>query len=239
MLLEYCTRPARVLKRPSSRIKSPYVADIQFKDEIQEYLAHTPGLHLGGQIVKNSEVFVSENAQGKTDHKIICVKINEIYICAQPLYANTIFEKAFYENLLPEFHQCHQLRKEVRLEKDHRIDFVIDDTFYIEVKCVVCKEDTTAIFPVGGQPKKITIEEQEHKTISPRAIKHIQKLNLIQNSFIFFVVLRNDCDQFSPNTRIDPLFSRMLSESEIQLRAFDVNVSKDGIEFGKYLPICL
>lgn len=237
MLLEYCTQPARVLKRPSSRIKSPYVADIQFKDEIQEYLAHTPGLHLGGQIVTNSEVFVSENAQGKTDYKIICVKINEIYVCAQPLYANFIFEKAFHEKLLPEFASCSKLQREVRLEKDHRIDFVIDETYYVEVKCVVCKQDNTAIFPVGGTPKKIIVGDKTVKTISPRAIKHIQKLNCIPNSFIFFVILRNDCTSMRPNQETDPCFAQTLKESSISLRAFDANVSKEGISFGKYVPV--
>ena len=60
-------RKAKVIKRPSSTIKSPYVADIQLVDDDYDvvdftiYLAHCPSLGCCGLSDTNSIVLVSEN----------------------------------------------------------------------------------------------------------------------------------------------------------------------------------
>lgn len=228
-LLSYETIRAIVKKRPSEKIKSPYVADIIIEDKT--YLAHTPGLHLGGQIVEGSVVYVEKsNEKSKTDYKIICVLIDGTYVCAQPLYANYVFEKAVKSCQIEEFKEYKNIKREVTIEKGHRVDFQIDDS-YIEVKSVVCKEENTAIFPVGGVLKKI--ENTNHKTISPRAIKHIQKLDVIPNSYIYFIVLRGDCNKFEPNYKKDPYFTYVLQNTKnIKIRCFYVNVTDKNITYG-------
>ena len=228
-LISYETIRAVVKKRPSEKIKSPYVADIIIEDKV--HLAHTPGLHLGGQIVEGSVVFVEKtNEKSKTDYKIICVLIDGTYVCAQPLYANYIFEKAVKGGQLEEFLEYKNLKREVLIEKGHRVDFEIDNS-YIEVKSVVCKEENTAIFPVGGLLKKI--EGTDKKTISPRAIKHIQKLDVIPNSYIYFIILRGDCDKFEPNYKKDPYFAYVLNNTtNIKIRCFYVNVTEKNITYG-------
>jgi len=227
-LLTFNTIRAKVLKRPSRKIKSPYVADIEI--EGVEYLAHTPGLHLGGQIVSGSDVYVEKSKESsKTDYKIISVLIDDTYICAQPIYANYIFEQVIKDKLLDEFKGYTSLKREVMIEKDHRVDFMIDDK-YVEVKSVVCRQNDIGIFPVGGIPKKY----EGHKTISPRAIKHIKKLNELPNSYIYFIILRNDCNSFSGNKELDSYFCETLKESRnIKIRCFDVNVYQNKITFGK------
>lgn len=229
-LLTFTTSIATVLKRPSKIIKSPYVADIEI-DGI-EYLAHTPGLHLGGQIVPGSTVYVQKSKESsKTDYKIVSVLVDNTFVCAQPLYANYIFEKAVQLHLLDDFKNYKTIQREVKLETDHRVDFKIDDNF-IEVKCVVCKNENCAIFPVGGQPKLY----EGHKTISPRAIKHIKKMNELENAYIYFIILRNDCDSFKPNLEKDPYFCKVLSEADnVTFRCFDVTVSHSEIKFGKMI----
>ena len=229
-LLKYDTIEAVVKKRPSSKIKSPYVADIIIENET--YLAHTPGLHLGGQIVEGSIVYVQKsNEKSKTDYKIICVKVEtpETFVCAQPLYANYIFEKAVELGQIEEFKNYKKLQREVTLEKGHRVDFKIDDAL-IEVKSVVCKEDTTGIFPVGGLLKKY---DETHKTISPRAIKHIKNLNELENTYIYFIILRGDCDGFQPNYKKDPYFAEVLNNAKnVKIRCFYVNVTDKNITYG-------
>lgn len=228
-LITYETIRAVVKKRPSEKIKSPYVADIIIEDKT--YLAHTPGLHLGGQIVEGSIVYVQKsNEKSKTDYKIICVFVDGTFVCAQPLYANYIFEKAVEAKQIEEFQNYKKLKREVTVEKGHRVDFKIDNS-YIEVKSVVCKEENTAIFPVGGVLKKI--EDTEYKTISPRAIKHILNLDKMENTYLYFVILRNDCTEFTPNYKKDPYFSYVLNNTKnITIRCFYVNVSKHNITFG-------
>lgn len=228
-LISYETIRAVVKKRPSEKIKSPYVADIVIEDK--SYLAHTPGLHLGGQIVEGSIVYVQKsNEKSKTDYKIICVLIDDTFVCAQPLYANYIFEKAVKGRQIEEFLNYSILKREVTVEKGHRVDFEIDGS-YVEVKSVVCKEEDTAIFPVGGILKKI--EGTNNKTISPRAIKHIQKLDSIPNSYIYFIILRGDCKKFQPNYKKDPYFAYVLKNtSNIKIRCFYVNVTENNISYG-------
>ena len=78
-----------VLKRPSSQIKSPYVADVtllQSNDakkkkkksaEDTAVLAHAPALDVGGLCVPGSEVYMSERPSGgKTSHAIELVRSN-------------------------------------------------------------------------------------------------------------------------------------------------------------------
>lgn len=195
-------------------------------------MAHTPGLHLGGQIVEGSEVYVEKSKESsKTDYKIISVLIDGTYICAQPIYANYIFEKVIKEGILEEFKDYKEIRREVMIEKDHRVDFMVDNN-YIEVKSVVCKEGKCGIFPVGGQLKKY----ENNKTISPRAIKHIRKMNELENSYIYFIILRNDCNEFQGNTKKDPYFCEVLNNAtNVKVRCFDVCVSETDIKFGKLI----
>jgi DNA-binding sugar fermentation-stimulating protein len=63
-----------VVKRPSSQIKSPYVADVSLNnDEIIQ--AHAPALDVGGMCVPGSEVYMSTRPPGgKTSHAIELVR---------------------------------------------------------------------------------------------------------------------------------------------------------------------
>lgn len=235
-LISFNTIQAIVKKRPSKIIKSPYVADIEI-DGV-EYLAHTPGLHLGGQIVEGSVVFVqTSNPNCSTHYKIISVLINNTFICAQPTLANDIFSQAVKLKLLPEFQEFHSFQREVHIEKGHRIDFKIDEN-YIEVKSVVCANDDTAIFPVGGKLKQY----DGFKTISERAVKHLKCLtNMSLNGktcYLYFVILRNDCNRFQPAIDKDPYFCEMLSkayDNNVIIKCFDVNVSQNDISFNKII----
>ena len=49
---------AVVVKRPSLKIKSPFVADIQFKQQDDTYLAHTPSLGCCGLADKDANVLM-------------------------------------------------------------------------------------------------------------------------------------------------------------------------------------
>lgn len=59
-----------VLKRPSSQVKSPYVADVSL-DDSTIVLAHAPALDVGGMCVPGKTVYMSSRpAGGKTSHAI-------------------------------------------------------------------------------------------------------------------------------------------------------------------------
>jgi hypothetical protein len=59
-----------VLKRPSTQIKSPYVADVTMNDSTTA-LAHSPALDCTGMCVPGKQVYMSSRPQGgKTSHAI-------------------------------------------------------------------------------------------------------------------------------------------------------------------------
>ena len=64
-------------KRPSSKIKSPYVSDAIDKNG-NSFLVHTPGLGLGGQYGLGDTITVTRsNPTSKTDYAMQCAHVKE------------------------------------------------------------------------------------------------------------------------------------------------------------------
>ena len=61
---------AKVLSRPSKKIKSPYLADILIDDK--EYICHSAPLGCSGHIIEGSIVWVleKENSKTKSTHEL-------------------------------------------------------------------------------------------------------------------------------------------------------------------------
>ena len=161
---------AKVINRPSKKIKSPYMADIIINDN--EELAHSPSLGLCGLIDKNTHVLVSKckNECRKSKYTIELVKNNKILIGANPLYANKIFSE-FYTKF-DEFKNYKIEKQEVSIHNS-RLDFLLsknEKKMYVEIKNVPLVETKnniiTATFPDGYKNSK-------NMCISDRAYKHI------------------------------------------------------------------
>ena len=104
-----------IVKRPSIRIKSPYVADAIDKKGIKS-LVHTPGLGLADQCLSGSKIFAtpSKNKTSKTDYIAQSVYINEedygqTIIGANPHTAEIIGKEIIKKNIwnpYPKFKVC-------------------------------------------------------------------------------------------------------------------------------------
>jgi len=145
---------AKIIKRPSSSIKSPYVADIQLVDDDLDiidntiYLAHTPALGCCGLSDNDSIVLVSEN-NGKTKTKytieISCfyeTKNNESiieYISLKPKNAEYVAYEAINQNKIHNLPYMKLIEKEKKFENS-RFDFfcvdINDNQHIIEIKTV-------------------------------------------------------------------------------------------------------
>jgi len=64
----------KLIKRPSSQIRSPYVADVQILPDGPVVLAHAPALNVGGLCLPGSTVYMSIRNGGKTTHAIELVE---------------------------------------------------------------------------------------------------------------------------------------------------------------------
>ena len=146
---------AKVIKRPSASIKSPYVADIQLLNENNEpidenvYLAHSPSLGCCGLANACAYVLVSKstNPKAKTDYVIELACFYETkkdidyleYVSLKPKTAEKVAHQALLKNCvigLPEFKTIQAEKK----FKNSRFDFygidIYDQEHIIEVKTV-------------------------------------------------------------------------------------------------------
>lgn len=205
---------AKVINRPSKKIKSPYMADVEINNEI--VLAHSPSLGLCGLIKENTEVLVSKckNDCRKSKYTIELVKNNKILVGANPLYANKIFSN-FYTKF-NEFKNYKIDKQEVTI-RNSRLDFLLDNNnnkCYVEVKNVPLVQLNnglvTAIFPDGYKNSK-------NMCVSDRAYKHVTDLIKLKSEgyrvSLVFIVQRSDAHIFSPNYDKDKIYSNKLKEA--------------------------
>jgi len=231
-------KKAIIVNRPSKKIKSPYLADIEINKNIE--LAHSPALGLCGLIINDVNVMVSEcdNECRKSKYTIELVKIKDpenkksIWIGGNPQYGNKIF--LYFIKDFNEFNKYIIEKPEVKI-LNSRLDFLLTDKnnqkFYVEVKNVplvdynpklhdIKKEKLTygepnnyvrsAIFPDG-------YKNSNNQCISDRAYKHLDDLiELKKKGFrtaLVFIIQREDPEYFRPNYIRDKIYSEKLKEA--------------------------
>ena len=145
---------AKVIKRPSSSIKSPYVADIQLVDDDNDiidfniYLAHCPSLGCCGLSDNESIVMVSENKnKTKTKYAVeLCCFEEEKngksiveYISLKPKNAEHIAYECLKKNLVLNMSELVDIQKEKKF-MNSRFDFYgkdkNDKEYIFEIKTV-------------------------------------------------------------------------------------------------------
>ena len=146
---------ARVIKRPSSTIKSPYVADIQLVDDDNDiidfniYLAHCPSLGCCGLSDNESIVMVSENKNNNTKTKYaveLCCFHEEKngksiieYISLKPKNAEHIAYECLKQSLVLNMIDLVEIQKEKKF-MNSRFDFYGKDKdnkeYIFEIKTV-------------------------------------------------------------------------------------------------------
>ena len=215
-------------KRPSSTIKSPYVADI-FVNDVQK-LGHCPSLGLGGIIEQGSYMIATpSNEKSKTDYVIQAVKDKDILVGNVPLHANRIVKLLLQNNMLLD--NVKDIKPEYTCGMS-RFDFLVNtdtEQIYCEVKSVHTKINDKAVFPVGYKKPK-------QETISERANKHVSELTELRKKghscLIVFVVQRSDCNDFAPNWEKDPIFANLLQSAVdvgVVVKVVYTDVLHDGI----------
>jgi DNA-binding sugar fermentation-stimulating protein len=132
----------KVINRPSKKVKSPYMADIEINNKIE--LAHSPSLGLCGLIMGGADVMVSQsgNDTRKSKYTIELVenlnpKKKKVLIGANSLFANKIFTN--YLDKFAEFENYIIEKSEIKIHNS-RLDFLLIDKLknkcYVEVKNV-------------------------------------------------------------------------------------------------------
>ncbi len=163
----------------------------------------------------------------KTDGVLQLVRNGNRFISIDARIPNKLVGRLL-EKKLPKF----LLKKEVKIN-GRRIDFLIEGEkrIWIETKSITLVENGFALFP--DSPTR-------------RGREHIKELIKIKDNggegVIIFVVQREDAEKFSPNKKIDPEFSMLLSEANlkgIEIIAFNCSVNPERISLNKKLGVLL
>ena len=192
-------------KRPSTQIRSPYVADIYIGDTM--YFAHAPALHLGGLMSVGSKILVVPIKSEKCKYRIEAVWHSEdnVWVGSNPVLGNTLYRKAVE-------HKYECIKAEFKYE-NCRFDFLVNNDTLVEVKAVpICDANKVGIFPVGPSTKK------KQGIISDRAIKQLQCLQGIlqrkeYNACLVYIIMRGDIHAVRANIETDPTYAHELAEA--------------------------
>lgn len=240
-----------VTKRPSAKIKSPYVADIKLEDGT-EALCHTPGLSCCGLVSAGKTIYVSKsNEKAKTDYTAQIAECTDgegtYYVGIHPMISQHIASKLLH-NISSEA----KWKSEVKINDHTRLDFVgsleNDKKIYVEVKnamisrCIGNRSERKAVFPDGYRKSK-------KDTISPRAVKHAETLaeivgnNDTHSAYLVYIVPRNDCNGGLELNEEDPIYVESVSNAMnkgVKVKVFGLNFLTNGeIMFNKDLDFHL
>jgi DNA-binding sugar fermentation-stimulating protein len=131
-----------IIKRPSTFIKSPYVADIRSIEIDEDILGHTPSLGCCGLSDINSSVLIGENKDSKSKPKnkaglkcthtvflsIIKNESREQLIGIHPKLAEQLVESALTKNCLSRLLNIKKYRKETSIYIKNNVDSRFDFT---------------------------------------------------------------------------------------------------------------
>ena len=247
----------RVVRRPSSRCKTPYVADVVIGR--MEIMAHAASLGCGGLSDRGSSVIMTLIVKEKNvcKHKIMLAKIYDpvanipYFIGIDPKLAEQIVETALSKNIITCLQNTRSYTREVRF-LNSRFDFAgVDQTgreFVLEIKnapsadyfdCNV-KERKKCVDSDHEFIDKISYFPNGHRKIanapiSPRALKHVEELSELvrdhnKRAILCFVIQRTDVTRFQPSI-IDPVYRKAVQMAYfhgVEIMTIVVHWSEDG-----------
>ncbi len=180
------------------------------------------------------EVFLSqkENPRAKLRYTWELIDMGVSMVGINTLVPNRLIHVVLKEGLVEEFAGCGEVKREVRFGKN-RIDLMAKRAnrkrLWIEVK-----NCTMAIGEVAYFPDAVTRRGQDHI----RALMRL--LEAGDETFLIFVVQREDVKVFKPAQFIDPLYTSLLEEAKtmgVNIMAFVCQVRVEYICIKGRIPV--
>ena len=251
------TLEARIIKRPSSISKTPYVADIITENDYTT-CCHTPSLGCCGMADAGSTVITTPIQSKKciseyrAELSIFSDDKGSIVVGINPKLAEDIAQKCLEKNLLQ--HLTVQSFSSQKTYMNSRFDYAgIDNDgreFVLEIKNVPQADyidtdkkerknykdiinnakfdEKIAYFPDGFRKKSKDV-------ISPRALKHIKELEMLAKTtniraILCFIIQRSDTNVFQ-TSHIDPIYREAVYKAwknGVEIKTIQVEWKKEG-----------
>tara|TARA_B100000427_G_scaffold104545_1_gene86591 strand:- start:1067 stop:1762 length:696 start_codon:yes stop_codon:yes gene_type:complete len=211
-----------------------FFVDVQIENKL--VTAHCPNTgSMLGLLNEGNKVWLtkSDNPNRKLKYTLQIIEDNKSKVGVNTHLTNKIVLNALENNLIKEFSKDIKIKPEVRFGESTRFDFLISKKNYkafIEVKNVTLKR----------KPKIAEFPD----AITSRGAKHIHELIKASKKgykiYIAFIIQREDCDQLSIASDIDPEYSQILSKAirnKLKVLCYDCKFSSKGIKLNKKIKL--
>tara|TARA_B100000965_G_scaffold172723_1_gene144306 strand:- start:593 stop:1288 length:696 start_codon:yes stop_codon:yes gene_type:complete len=211
-----------------------FFVDVQIENKL--VTAHCPNTgSMLGLLNEGNKVWLtkSDDPNRKLKYTLQIIEDNKSKVGVNTHLTNKIVLNALENNLIKEFSKDIKIKPEVRFGESTRFDFLISKKNYkafIEVKNVTLKR----------KPKIAEFPD----AITSRGAKHIHELIKASKKgykiYIAFIIQREDCDQLSIASDIDPEYSQILSKAirnKLKVLCYDCKFSPKGIKLNKKIKL--
>ena len=213
-----------------------FFVDIKVKNEI--ITAHCPNTgSMMGLLKKDNKVWITEsdNINRKLKYTLQIIEDKGKKIGINTHLTNKIVDEALGNNIIKEFSKNSIVEREKKFGENSRFDFLISEKnkkSFVEVKNVtLSRKNNIAEFP---------------DSITSRGLKHINDLILAMkrgyNSYLLYVIQREDCDRFRIAKDIDPEYYKLLTiglKNNLKILCYDCKFSPKGIKLNNKINLKL
>ena len=213
-----------------------FFVDVKIDNKI--ITAHCPNTgSMMGLLSANNKVWLSksENPERKLKYTLQIIENKKSMVGVNTHLTNKIVLEALEENSIKELKNLDNIKSEVKFGKNTRFDFLISKNnkkIFVEVKNVtLSRKKGVAEFP---------------DAVTARGFKHINELiNASKRGFetyLLFLIQRNDCNQFKIAQDIDPDYYKLLTEAakkKLNIICYDCKFSPKGIKLNKNIKFKL
>ena len=207
-----------------------FFVDVQIENKV--ITAHCPNTgSMKGLLKEGNKVWLSKsnNPDRKLKYTLQIIEDDSSKVGVNTHLTNKIVLDALKNNLIKEFDKDIIIKPEVKFGDNTRFDFLITKKNYkafVEVKNVtLTRKSKIAEFP---------------DAITSRGAKHINELIKASKKgyeiYIAFIIQREDCNQFTIASDIDPKYSELLStavKKKLNILCYDCKFSSKGIKLNK------
>ena len=207
-----------------------FFVDVQIENKV--ITAHCPNTgSMKGLLKEGNKVWLSKsnNPDRKLKYTLQIIEDNNSKVGVNTHLTNKIVLDALKNNLIKEFDKDITIKSEVKFGDNTRFDFLITKKNYkafVEVKNeTLARKPKIAEFP---------------DAITSRGAKHIEELIKASKKgyevYVAFIIQREDCNQFTISSDIDPEYSELLSKAvkkKLNILCYDCKFSSKGIKLNK------
>jgi len=213
-----------------------FFVDVKVKDKI--ITTHCPNTgSMMGLLDKGNKVWISKsnNEKRKLKYTLQIIEENKNKVGVNTHLTNKIVKEALECGFFKQFSKNALIEPEKKYGSNTRFDFLIRENkikTFIEVKNVTLSRNKhIAEFP---------------DSVTSRGLKHIT--NLIEaakkgyNTYLLYVIQRNDCNKFTIAKDIDPEYSKLLTvaiKKKVKILCYDCKFSSKGIKLNKEINLQL